>query len=323
MAMKLGIGNIVIDNRSEIPMLQAVAEDLGIVMPVQLRLNPDIGADTHKAVQTATADCKFGMGIDDSEAQQAATMLTRCANLKLTGVHVHIGSQIFETEPYLEALDKLTDFMMLATAITGQEQTDLIIGGGFGVRYTQEDPPTVNPAEAVRILSRALARLSEEKRLPRPRLILEPGRILIAEAGMALYTVHSIKSVAGTRTYVGIDGGMTDNPRFALYGSKYEAVIANRADAAPDGVYAIAGRICESGDVLGYDFPLAAPELGDIIAMPTAGAYQYSMASNYNRVTHPAVVLARYGKSALMVRRQRYEDVVQYDKMPSWLGIER
>lgn len=319
MAMQHGVGNIVIDNRSEIPMLQAIAAELDIVVKVQLRMNPGIDAHTHKSVLTATTDCKFGMGIDDGEAQQAVVMLQRCPNLLLTGVHIHIGSQIFDLEPYLQAVDRLTDFMMLATAVYGKALSDLIVGGGFGVRYTGDDPPTVNPHEVIRILSRAIQDETEKKGLPLPRLVLEPGRIIVAEAGVALYRVCSIKHIANSRTYIGIDGGMTDNPRYALYGSKYEALLANRADVAPVGEYAIAGRACESGDVLGYDFLLPEPSIGDIIAVPTAGAYQYSMASNYNRVPFPAVVLARYGKSAPIVRRQRYEEVMQYDQVPSWL----
>lgn len=319
MAMELGVGRIAIDSRGEIPILQAIAAELDIVANVQMRLNPGIDAHTHDAVKTATTDCKFGIGIDDGEGQLALKDIMKCPNLKLTGVHVHIGSQIFEMAPYLEAIDKLTDFMMLAAVVTGAELSEIVIGGGFGVRYTEDDPPTVDPAAVVRTIAEALEKQARAKRLRVPRLVLEPGRIIVAEACVMLYTVSSVKKIAGIRTYVGIDGGIMDNPRYALYGSKYEALLANRADEKNTGTYAIAGRACESGDVLGYDFALPSPKIGDILAMPTAGAYQYAMASNYNRVPVPAVVMTRYGKSALVVARQRYDDIVQYDRIPGWL----
>lgn len=319
MAMELGVGHIVIDSRSEIPMLQSIAEELGQQVKVQMRMNPGIDAHTHDAVKTATTDCKFGLGTDDGEGQLALKDLMGCPNLVLTGIHVHIGSQIFDFEPYLEAVDKLTDFIMLATAITGHEITELVIGGGFGVHYTDDDPPTIDPFDAVRVIAEATEQFAKRKGIKRPKLVLEPGRIIVAESCVMLYTVSSVKHIAGIRTYVGIDGGMMDNPRVALYGGKYEALLANRADAKPDGVYAIAGRACESGDILGTDFKLPQPQVGDILAMPTAGAYQYAMASNYNRVPVPAVVMVRYGKSAVIVERQRYDDLVQYDRVPTWL----
>lgn len=319
MAIDLGVGRIVIDNRNEIPLLQSIAASLDKTVNVSLRLNPGIEAHTYDAVKTAVTDCKFGVGIDDGEAMSMVRHIMGCKNLILTGVHVHIGSQVFDMEPYMEAIDKLMDFMILASAAIGHELNELIIGGGFGVRYTEADPPTVNPREAVRVIAGELNRQAREKGMKVPRLILEPGRIIVAEAGVMLYTVTSVKEIPGVRTYVGIDGGMMDNPRVALYGAQYEALLANRADEKAAGKYTIAGRACESGDILGLDFKLPAPEVGDILAMPTAGAYQYAMASNYNRVPVPAVVIARYGKSAKIVERQRYEDIVQYDRIPGWL----
>lgn len=319
MAMELEVGQIVVDNRSEIPMLQATAEALDKQVTVQLRLNPGIDVDTHKAVQTATMDCKFGLGIDDGEALQAVKMIAGCKNLKLTGVHVHLGSQIFEMAPYLKAVGRLTDFMVLASAVTGLELRDLVIGGGFGVRYTLDDPPTMDPRDVVRQIVAETERQAARKGIRAPRLVIEPGRIIIAEAGVMLYTVGAVKAIPGVRTYISVDGGIADNPRVAMYGAKYEALLANRADERVAGTYAVAGRACETGDVFGYEFRLPAPQEGDILAMPTAGAYQYSMASNYNRVPVPAIVLTHYGKSDLVVERQRYEDIVQYDRIPRWL----
>lgn len=319
MAIDLGIGRIVIDNLSEIPMIQTIAAELDKTVFVAVRLNPDVPAHTHQSIQTATMDCKFGLGIDDGRALQAVKRISACPNLLLTGVHVHIGSQIFDMEPYLKAINRLTDFMLLASAVTGKEIRELIIGGGFGVRYTEADPPTVDPRQAVKAIAQALDYQARRKGLHVPNLLLEPGRIIVAEAGIMLYTVGMVKHISGLRTYIGVDGGMMDNPRVALYGGKYEALLANRADAPPDGTFAIAGRACEQGDVLGLSFQLPKPEIGDILAMPTAGAYQYSMASNYNRVPVPAVVLTRYGKSSVIVKRQTYEDIVQYDRVPNWL----
>lgn len=319
MAVELGVGHIVIDNRDEIPLLQQIAADLGKRVAVQIRLNPGIDAHTHKYVLTATTDCKFGLGVADGEALKAVKAIVACPNLSLTGVHVHIGSQLFDVEPYIKAVDRLTDFMVLAAAVSGVEMTEMIIGGGYGVRYTESDPPTVNPREMVKLLASETKRQAERKGMRVPRLILEPGRIIVAEAGITLYTIGAVKVIPGVRTYVSIDGGMMDNPRASLYGAKYEALIAGRADEKPTGTYAIAGRACETGDVLGYDFRLPAPEVGDIIAVMTTGAYHHSMASNYNRVPMPAMVLAHYGKAELIVERQCYDDLVRYDRVPGWL----
>ena len=319
MAMELGVGHIVVDSHSEISMIQEIAASLDKQVKVQLRLNPGIATNTHKAVQTATTDCKFGLGIDDGEALRGVKMIAGCKNLTLTGVHVHLGSQIFDLAPYKKAVERLTDFMMFCLPLLGTELTELVIGGGFGVHYTENDPPTLEPREVVRVIAEEVRRQADRKGMHVPQLILEPGRIIVAEAGVMLYTVSSIKRIPGVRTYIGVDGGMADNPRVALYGGKYEALLANRAKEKVTDTYALAGRACETGDVFGYDFRLPPPEVGDILAMPTAGAYQYSMASNYNRVPIPAVVLTHYGKAAPIVERQRYEDITQYDRIPNWL----
>lgn len=322
LAISLDVAHIVVDSLSEIAMLQQLAAEQGKIVKLLLRMNPGIAARTHRSVQTAVKDCKFGLDLEDGDALQAAKMIGSCENLLLDGVHVHIGSQIFEVEPYLRATDRLMEFLVLASAVCGRELEHLVIGGGFGVQYTQDDPPTVDPRNMVRRIAEEIAYQAQQHGLKMPRLGLEPGRIIIAESAVALYTVHSIKHIDGVRNYVGIDGGMMDNPRVALYGGRYEALLANRADERPVDLYAIAGRACESGDLLGMDYPLPEPKVGDILAMSVAGAYQYSMASNYNRVPFPAVVLARYSKSALIVARQRYEDIVQYDRMPSWLEMK-
>lgn len=319
MAIDLGVSRIVVDGKDEIQLINGIAESLGRTVNVQLRLNPGIVAGMHKAVQTAALDSKFGLGIDDGEALSAVRMIAACRNLRLTGVHTHLGSQIFDMAPYLKAVDRLTDFMVLSSAATGVPMTELIIGGGFGVRYTEDDPETMNPTQIVHTLAMEVAKQSARKGIPLPRLILEPGRIIVAEAGIMLYTVAGVKRIQGVRNFVCIDGGMADNPRPVLYGSRYRVLLANRAGEKPTERFSIAGRACESGDTLGADYALPTPVQGDILATLTAGAYQYAMASRYNRVPVPAMVLAHFGKAEPIVERERYDDLIAKDRMPSWL----
>lgn len=319
MAVEWDVGHIILDNLSEIPLIQETAARCGKVVSVMIRLNPGIDTHTHSAVQTARTDCKFGLGIDDGEALAAVKQVAMCPNLHLTGVHTHLGSQIFDVTPYLMAIERLTDFMLLSSVVTGKELTELNLGGGFGVRYTPEDPPTPDIDEWLKKISVFLERQSARKGLRVPKLFIEPGRSLIAEAGVALYTVGAIKEIPDIRTYVSVDGGMADNPRVALYGARYQALLANRAGERASHQIALAGRACESGDVLGYDFMLPYPEIGDVVAILTAGAYHMSMASHYNRVSTPAVVLARYGKAELISKRQTMDELTQYDVLPGRL----
>jgi len=319
MAVDYGVGRIVIDNQSEVPILQQIAKRLEKEVRVCIRINPGIEVSTHQYVKTAAVDSKFGLGIDDGEALQAAKNISRCPNLCLSGVHTHLGSQIFEVNPYVRAVDRLTDFMALASAVTGVEMTELIVGGGFGVQYTIADPPTMNPKEIVKLLANEAARQAARKGIRKLRLILEPGRIIVAEAGITLYTITGIKAIPGIRTYVNVDGSMADNPRPALYGSRYEALLANRASETPKNTYAIAGRACEMGDVFGFEYQFPHPEVGDILAMLSTGAYHYSMASHYNRLPIPAVVLTRYGKAEPIVIRETYQDLLRYDRVPDWV----
>lgn len=322
MAIRLGVGRIVIDNQCEIAPLQQIAQEMGKQIRVQIRLNPGIDVETHDYLRTASIDSKFGLGIEDGEAFQAAKNISRCPNLLLTGVHTHLGSQIFKMEPYLCAVERLMNFMMLASAVPGTELTELIVGGGFGVQYTTADAPTMNPKEIIKLLAHETARQAAQKGIRTPKLIVEPGRIIVAEAGCTLYTVNGVKAISGIRTYLNIDGSMADNPRHALYDSLYEVMLANRANEAPDNTYAIAGHACESGDIFGKNYRLPHPEIGDILAMFTTGAYHYAMASNYNRVPVPAVVLVRYGKAEPIVLRESYDDIIRYDRVPAWLEKE-
>lgn len=319
MAVDWDVGRVIIDSLSEIEVLQELAREKNKRVGVIVRLNPGIDAHTFEAVQTARVDCKFGLGISDGEALSALKTIARCPNLELFGLHTHIGSQIFETVPFLQAIECLTDFAVLASVVTGVEMRELIVGGGFGVHYVPEDPPSLDPRETIRAIARELDKQCSRKGLKPPKLVIEPGRAIVAEAGAALYTVCAVKEIPGVRKYVSLDGGMMDNPRVALYGARYQAILANRADERPAEKVALAGRACESDDMFGYDFRLPRVELGDVVMIPTSGAYQYSMASNYNRVPFPKVLLLHGGSADVIVERQRYEDITQYDRLPNFL----
>ena len=321
MAVRLGVGRLVVDSLDEIQPLQQAAQREGRVQSVLLRINPGVDAHTHRAVQTARTDCKFGMGIDDGEALRAIKLVLACKNLRLTGLHTHIGSQLFSMQPYVQAMDKLTDFMVLATVVIGCELEELNLGGGFGARYVDEDePPMIYTS--IRYIAQTLRSMCSRKGMKPPRLMVEPGRSIVAEAGVALYRVHAVKRLPGVRTYVALDGSMADNPRPMLYQSPYTALLANRAGEPETETVALAGRACESGDVLMWEARLPQVQVGDIVAMLSAGAYQYSMASHTNRIPNPAMVLAYYGKSAPIVERERFEDMPRMDRMPNGLGNE-
>ncbi|MCL1796057.1 MAG: diaminopimelate decarboxylase [Clostridia bacterium] len=318
MAIDLGVSDIVVDSRDEIALIDGIAGSLAKRVNVQLRVNPDIDVHTHPSIHTSGQDSKFGLGIDNGEALSAIKAILACRNLRLTGVHTHLGSQIFSMDPYRKAVDRLTDFMVLSAAVAGAQMSELTVGGGFGVRYTQDDPESMCPEDAVRTIAQEVKRQAGRKGLSLPRLILEPGRAIVAEAGVMLYTVSGVKRIPGVCGFAIVDGGMMDNPRPLLYDARYRALLANRCRDRPNERLRIVGRACEDGDTLG-EYLLPSPEQGDILAMLTAGAYQYSMASRYNRVPVPAVVLTRFGKAEPIVERERYDDIIRMDRIPNWL----
>lgn len=319
LAVDAGVGRIIVDNLGEIERLEAAAERQGRIADVLLRITPGVEADTHSYVQTGQLDSKFGMPIADGTALAAAKRVAASRWLRLRGYHCHIGSQIADLRPYDIAVDMMIDFLAHAQQETGVAAEQLNMGGGLAIRYFDEaDVPT--PAQFVtRIAERVLTRV-EEKGLPVPELLLEPGRSIVGPAGTTLYTIGFVKRIQGLRTYVMIDGGMGDNPRVALYQTKHRAVVANKMNEphASEPV-AVAGKYCESGDVIIEE--LWAPELapGDVLAVTETGAYNYSMASNYNRLPRPAMVLVRDGRHALLVARETYADIVRRDVIPAWL----
>lgn len=317
-ALSAGICRFIVDNMDELHLIDVLANARGTVADVILRLTPGIEAHTHEYVKTGQIDSKFGIVIPNGDALLAVRHIKELKNVKLTGLHCHVGSQIFEVEPFLHAIEVMMDFARQAFDATGFIMEELDIGGGLGVRYNDGDDP-LTVAELAEAIAPALLRAAERRQLPLPTLLMEPGRAIVGEAGTTLYTVNAVKHIDGVRTYVSVDGGMADNPRVALYQAEYDAILANKADQPLSGEVSIAGNCCESGDMLVWDVNLPKVEVGDTVAILCTGAYNYSMASNYNRHLRPAMVLVRDGWSDLIVERETYQDLVCKDVVPERL----
>lgn len=318
LGVKSGVHAFVVDSLYEIDLIDAIARQLNKTVGVLVRVNPGIDAHTHHFIQTTRVDSKFGFSVSDGAAESAIGKILTCKNLSFLGVHCHIGSQIFELKPFELAVEKMTDFLVSLREKSGVTVRELNMGGGYGVTYTDEDKP-LKPYEYVAAIVKKLKECVAEKKLQAPRLILEPGRSLVGEAGVTLYTVGAIKDIKCVKKYLSVDGGMFENPRYALYEAKYEARLANRMNDEPTETVTVAGKCCESGDMLVIDARLPKAESGDILAVFTTGAYNYSMASNYNRNPVPPVVFVRGGKAEYAVRPQTYQDIMARDEIPSWL----
>ena len=312
LAFDTKIGCIVVDNFYEIELLKQISEERTQSMNVLIRVTPGVEAHTHDFITTGQADSKFGFDLNNGQADAALQALKSHEYLHVLGMHCHIGSQIFETDGFSLAADKLMKKMAMWKEEQQFECTVLNLGGGFGIRYTEEDTP-LEPHVYVAETIKTVKEKCVEFNLAMPEIWIEPGRSLVGDAGTSLYTVGSSKTVPGVREYIAIDGGMSDNIRPALYDAKYEAVIANKVTAEKDVVYTVAGKLCESGDKLMIDAPLQQAEAGDILAMFCTGAYGYSMASNYNRVARPAVVFVENGQHQLVIARETYEHIVAND----------
>ncbi|HEY8392680.1 MAG TPA: diaminopimelate decarboxylase [Capillibacterium sp.] len=321
MALRHGVGQIVVDNLMELETLIQLAMETRTRPRVLLRLTPGIEAHTHTYDRTGQEDSKFGMGIRAGMALEAVKLALASPQLKLVGFHSHIGSQIFEVAPFKAAVEVLAAFLDEVRAQTGFVAQVLDLGGGFGIAYNKAEKPV-----SIREFAGEIGRYTREcltaRQYPLPRLVLEPGRSIVGAAGTTLYTVGSIKTIPGIRTYLAVDGGMADNPRVALYQAVYEGVLANKMNEPLTEVVTVTGKCCESGDMLIWDLPVAPPEPGDILAVFGTGAYNYSMASNYNRLPRPAVVLVADGEAALIVERETYAQVVQNDLIPERLRIK-
>ena len=311
-ALDMGVGTIVADNEDELCALSALAAAKGVCQRILLRITPGIDPHTHKAIRTGNVDSKFGSAIATGQAAAIVKKALSLRGVRLAGFHCHIGSQIFDITPFADAAGIMMDFIAAVKKETGFEAEELNLGGGLGVPYTEYDR-TVDYAAAIGKIAENARAHAARAGVALPRVILEPGRSLVAAAGITLYTVGSVKEIPGFRNYVSIDGGMPDNPRYALYQSTYTVLIANRAGAPKDYRATIAGRCCESGDLIGENLPLQKPQRGDILAVLTTGAYNYSMASNYNRIPRPPVILVKDGTARVAVRRESFEDLVRND----------
>lgn len=318
MAVQAGIGRIVIDSSNEIQLLAEIAKEFGKVQDVSVRIKPGIEAHTHEYIKTGQVDSKFGFGIGDGQGMQAVKDILEQSSLNLIGMHCHIGSQIFELEPFRDAVNVMLNYMLKVNEETGFMFSEINFGGGYGIHYVNDDKP-LRPDEYVKTMLKELTKLCKEKKVDPPAFVIEPGRSIAGEAGTTLYTVGDIKTIPDIRTYVSVDGSMADNPRPALYQAAYTCALAGKMNQPDEEVVSIAGRACESGDMLIWNAELPKTEAGDVLAVFSTGAYNYSMASNYNKLPQPAVVLVRDGKSDLMVKRQSYDDLIKNDNIPSWL----
>ena len=311
-AIECGIGYFVVDNAEELNEINRVAGKKSTKQKILLRLSPGIDPHTHAKISTGKVDSKFGSAIETGQADEMVKLALSLENISLEGFHCHIGSQIFECEPFCDAADIMLSYIAHIKEIFGFEARILNLGGGFGVRYVEEDP-YIDYEENIKTVATHVNAKCSMLKINKPCILMEPGRSMVADAGLTLYTVGTVKTIIGYKTYVSIDGGMTDNPRYALYQSKYTFEIANRANEEKTLSCTIAGRCCESGDLLGEDVKLQKTERGDILATLVTGAYNYAMSSNYNKIPRPPIVMIHGGVDRIAVRRETYADLARLD----------
>ncbi len=311
-AIEKGVGYFVADNREELESINRIAGEKGIRQKVLLRITPGIDPHTHKAVVTGSVDSKFGSAIETGQALDIVKLALSLPAVDLKGLHCHVGSQIFDSQPFVDASRIMCDFIKEIKNVTGYKTEFLNLGGGLGVKYTAEDPD-LDYDDVFSSIAHTVANAFSDDEMNAPTLCFEPGRSIVANAGLTLYTVGSFKSITGYKNYVSIDGGMPDNPRYALYQSKYTVVIADRAGEEATVCATIAGRCCESGDLIGENMMIQPCGRGDTLAVLVTGAYNYSMASNYNRLPRPAIVNIYKGETREVVKRESYEDLIRND----------
>ena len=311
-ALEVGVGTIVIDNDYEYEMINEIVRESGNTVDVLLRINTGIDAHTHEYIKTAKDDSKFGYSVYDDTIYDLIADINNQSNLNFVGFHSHIGSQIFEKTSFFEAVKVVMEFTKKVQERLGLTISVLNLGGGFGVYYTEEDRP-FELAEFLREYIEVVERESDNFGLDLTKVVIEPGRSLTCNAGSTLYSVGGVKKTFAGREYVFVDGGMADNPRYALYKAKYEAILANKMNEKVDTTYTVAGKCCESGDMLVMDANLPKAEQGDLLLVSSTGAYNYSMSSNYNRLPKLPVVFVKDGSSRLVVKGETLEDLIRQD----------
>ncbi len=311
-AVEQGVGRIVVDNVFELKTLNDIAKNKGKKVDILLRIKPGIDVHTHDFIKTGQIDCKFGFALENGEAYESVKLALRNEYLNLVGLHCHIGSQIFETEPFSLAADVMIGFAKKIQTEEGATFSEMNFGGGFGIKYLESDDP-IEKSVSIEVLANAVKNICEKENYPLPTLVIEPGRSIVGASNLTLYKVGAVKTIKDVRTYVSVDGGMSDNPRYALYKADYEIVIANKANKARDFVATLAGKCCESGDLIQEHTKMQKPEVGDTLAVLATGAYNYSMSSNYNRIRRPAAVMIKDGQARLIINRETYEDIIKND----------
>ncbi len=311
-ALEKDVGYIVVDNLTELELLSSIATANGKTPNILFRIKPGIDAHTHSFIQTGQIDSKFGFALETGEALEAVKKALNTKSINFVGIHCHIGSQIFDIDPFCLAATVMMDFALEIREKCGHTIEQVNLGGGFGIRYVPQDDPKALDSYMHKV-SETVKAFCAKNNFPTPYICIEPGRSIVGDAGITLYTVGGVKTIPGHRTYVSIDGGMTDNPRYALYQSSYEVILANKADKEKDFVATVAGRCCESGDLIQENAPMQTPSVGDIMAVLSTGAYNYSMSSNYNRVPRLPVVMVKGDEDYVAIRRESYEDLVRND----------
>lgn len=312
MAVESGVGRIVADSGEELELINSLAKTLSKKPKVLLRITPGIEAHTHEFIQTGQNDSKFGVTLENGDAFNVISEARKLDSIELCGIHSHIGSQIFDEEPFICAARVLVRFMAKVKKELGVKLTELNLGGGFGIKYTAKDKPKPYRIYMQDLIS-GLKKACEEYKVEKPFLMVEPGRSIVGAAGITLYNVGGVKDIPGVRKYVSVNGGMSDNPRYILYEAQYEALLAEKPYDEGKEKVTIVGKHCESGDILIKDIKMPEIHKGDLLAVLATGAYNYSMASNYNRVPRPAVVMVRDGVPRVIVKRESLEDIVRND----------
>lgn len=312
LAVKHGVSHIIVDNEYELETVNQIAAANGTVQRIMFRIKPGIDAHTHDFIRTGQIDSKFGVALENGEAFEIMKSAQKMKNVLVDGVHCHIGSQIFDIDPFCLAAEVMMEFIAKVKTELGIDIEKLNLGGGFGIRYVESDDP-IKYEEYIKAVSEVVKAEAEKHGLNVPFILMEPGRSIVAPAGITLYTVGGVKDIKNVRKYISVDGGMGDNPRYILYGSEYTALAANHASDEASEVVTVAGKCCESGDIIMENKKLQQLKVGDTLAVLATGAYNYSMASNYNRIPRPAMVAVSGDSAGIVIKRETYEDIIKLD----------